>query len=95
MKLVPLGDNVVIRRVDSEDVTAGGIVLPDSAQQQQSEGSVLSVGDGMLLPDGSRAEPQVSKGDRVLFSSFAGNPILVDDQELLVMRESDILAILE
>ena len=95
MKLVPLGDNVVIRRVDSEDVTAGGIVLPDSAQQQQSEGSVLSVGDGMLLPDGSRAEPQVSEGDRVLFSSFAGNPILVYDQELLVMRESDILAILE
>jgi chaperonin GroES len=95
MKLVPLGDNVVIRRVDSEDVTAGGIVLPDSAQQQQSEGSVLSVGAGMLLPDGSRAEPQVSEGDRVLFSSFAGNPILVDDQELLVMRESDILAILE
>lgn len=95
MKLVPLGDNVVIRRVDSEDVTAGGIVLPDSAQQQQSEGSVLSVGDGMLLPDGSRAEPQVSEGDSVLFSSFAGNPVLVDDQELLVMRESDILAILE
>lgn len=95
MKVVPLGDNVVIRRIAAEEITSGGIVLPDSAQEKPSEGRVLSVGDGLMMPDGSRANPQVQEGDRVLFSSFGGTPVLIDDEELLVMSEREILAVLE
>ncbi|PHS02339.1 MAG: co-chaperone GroES [Blastopirellula sp.] len=95
MKVVPLGDKVVVKRLEAEDVTAGGIVLPDSAKEKPQEGRVLSVGDGRLLKDGSRAEHQISEGDRVLFDSYAGIEIQVDDQELLIMSESDVLAVLE
>ena len=93
MKLVPLGENVVIKRLEAEEVTAGGIVLPDAARQKPQQGRVLSVGDGRQLPDGSRARPQVAEGDRVLFTSYAGNEVVVDGEELLIMAESDILAI--
>ena len=72
MKVVPLGDKVVVKRLEAEEVTAGGIVLPDSAQEKPQQGRVLSVGDGRLLPDGSRIAHQVSEGDRVLFSSYSG-----------------------
>lgn len=95
MKVVPLGDNVVVKRVEAEETTAGGIVLPDSARETPQQGRVLSVGDGQLLADGGRATPQVSEGDRVLFTSYAGNQVTVDDDELLIMSESDILAILD
>ena len=93
MKLVPLGENVVVKRLDAEQVTAGGIVLPDAAREKPQQGRVLSVGDGSQLADGSRAEHQVAEGDRVLFSSYAGNEIVVDGEELLIMAEGDILAI--
>lgn len=95
MKVVPLGDNVVVKRVESEEKTAGGIVLPDSAREKPQQGRVLSVGDGQLLADGGRATPQVSEGDRVLFATYAGNQVVVDDDELLIIAESDILAILD
>lgn len=95
MRIVPLGDKVVIKRLDAEEVTAGGIVLPDTARDKPQEGRVLSVGDGRLLPDGSRAQHQVSEGDRVLLSSYAGTEVVVDDQELLIMGETDILAVLD
>ena len=95
MKVVPLGDKIVVKRLEAEEVTAGGIVLPDSAQEKPAEGRVLSVGDGALLPDGGRAEHQVSDGDRVLFSSYAGTEVEVDGEELLIMSEQDVLAVLD
>ena len=93
MRIEPLGEKIVVKRTDAEEVTRGGIVLPDSAQEKPAEGKVLSVGEGLMLADGSRAKPQVSEGDRVLFSSYAGTEIDVDGQDLLIMSETDILAI--
>ncbi len=93
MKLIPIGDKVVVKRIDSEETTAGGIVLPDAAREKPAEGRILSVGDGAVLEDGSRADLQVSEGDRILFSSYAGTEVNIDGEELLVMSESDILAI--
>ncbi len=95
MKVEPLGDKVVIKRLEAEEVTAGGIVLPDSAQEKPAQGKVLSVGDGRQLESGGRAPFQVQEGDRVLFASYAGTEVVVDDEELLVMSESDILAVME
>lgn len=95
MKLVPLGENIVVKRTKPEEKTAGGIVLPDAARDKPSQGRVLSVGDGHLLKDGTRAKPQVRDGDRVIFSSYAGNEVSIDDEELLIMAEGDILAILK
>ncbi|MFH1921357.1 MAG: co-chaperone GroES [Planctomycetota bacterium] len=93
MKLVPLGENVVIRRLEAEEVTAGGIVLPDTAQEKPRQGRVLSVGDGRLLADGSRAQHQVAEGDRVLFATYAGSEVVVDGEDLLIMDEDEILAV--
>ena len=95
MKIVPLGDKIAIRRLEADEKTAGGIVLPDSARERPQEGKVLSVGDGKLLPDGSRADHQVREGDRILFASYAGSEITVDDQTVLIMGEDDVLAILD
>ena len=95
MKLVPLGDKVVIKRLEADEKTLGGIVLPDSAKEKPLQGRVLSVGDGRLLPDGSRAEPQVCEGDRVLFNRYAGTEVVVNEEELLIMDESEILAVVE
>ena len=91
----PLGDRVVIRRDESDEVTAGGIVLPDSAKDKPARGEIVSVGDGKLLNDGSRSEFQVKPGDRVLFSSYAGESLTIDDDELLLMREEDILCVID
>ncbi len=95
MKVVPLGDKVVVRRLAAEETTAGGIVLPDSAQEKPQQGRVLSVGDGKLLEGGGRAECQVRDGDRVLFATYAGAEFEVDGEQLLIMTEDDILAVLE
>lgn len=95
MKVVPLGDKVVVKRVDAEATTAGGIVLPDSAQEKPQQGRILSVGDGKLTADGQRADPQVSEGDRVLFSTWSGTEVEVDGEDLLIMSEEDILAVLD
>ena len=95
VKLQPLGDRVVIQREESEEQTAGGIVLPGSAQDKPARGTILSVGDGKLLDDGSRSRLQVKKGDRVIFSSYSGETFKTDDDELLLMREDDILAVIE
>lgn len=94
MKIVPLGDKIVVKRLEAVEMTAGGIILPTAAQEQSQQGRVLSVGDGMLLSDGKRVEGQVNEGDRVLFSSYSGTEVSVDDENLLIMREDDILAIL-
>ncbi len=93
MKVVPLGDKVVVKRLEAEEVTAGGIVLPDTAKEKPRQGRVLSVGDGLLLPGGGRSAHQVREGDRVLFDSFAGTEVVVDGQELLIMNEDEILAV--
>ena len=95
VSLKPLGDRVVVCREVADAVTSGGIVLPDSAKDKPARGTIISVGDGRLLEDGSRSEFQVSVGDQVLFSSFAGEAIEVNDEELLLMYESDILAVVD
>ena len=95
LKLQPLGDRVVVRRESSEERTAGGIVLPDSAKEKPQRGVVEAVGNGKLLDDGTRGKLQVKSGDRVLFTSWAGETFKIADDELLLMREEDILAVLE
>jgi chaperonin GroES len=95
LKLQPLGDRVVVRREESEQRTAGGIVLPDSAKEKPSRGVIEAVGNGKLLDDGTRGRLQVQVGDRVLFSAWAGETFKVADEEMLLMREEDILAVLD
>ncbi len=95
IKLQPLGDRVVVEREESEEKTAGGIVLPDTAQDKPSRGKVIAIGDGRLLDDGSRSKLQVKVGDKVLFTSYAPEAIKINDQELLLMREEDILAVIQ
>ncbi len=95
MKIRPLADRVIVKRVEAESVTAGGIVLPDSAQEKPQRGKVVSVGAGKILDDGSLSKMQVKKGDSVLFSSYAGSEVKIDGKEYLIMSESDIMAILE
>jgi len=95
MKVVPLGDKVVIRRIEAEEQTSGGIVLPDAARETPREGKVLSVGDGKLLPDGTRAQSVVNEGDRVLFGPYSGTEVVVDGQELLIMPQDDIVAVVQ
>ncbi|MGD0383018.1 MAG: co-chaperone GroES [Thermoguttaceae bacterium] len=93
MKLVPVGEKIVVKRLSAEEKTSGGIVLPDAAQKRPCQGRVLSIGDGCLLPDGARAPHQVSEGDRILFDNYAGAELKVNGEELLIMSESDVLAI--
>ena len=94
MKIKPLGDKVLVKRVEAEQTTKGGIVLPDSAKEKPRRGTVARLGDGKLLDDGSRADFQVKEGDLVLFTSYGGTEIKLDDQAYLLMDETDILAIL-
>jgi len=95
IQLQPLGDRVVVQREASEERTAGGIVLPDTAKDKPARGTVISVGNGKLLEDGTRGAMQVKVGDRVVFSSYAGEAFKVEDEELLLMREDDIFAVLD
>ena len=95
VSLQPLGDKVVVERDESLDTTAGGIVLPDSAKEKPARGTVVAIGSGKLLDDGSRAESQLKTGDHVLFSSYAGETVEIDDVEYLLMREDDVLAVIE
>ena len=95
LKLQPLGDRVVVRREESEQKTAGGIVLPDTAKEKPTRGVIEAVGNGKLLDNGSRGKLQVEVGDRVLFTTWAGETFKIGDEELLLMREEDILAVLE
>jgi chaperonin GroES len=95
VKLQPLGDRVVLQRDESEETTAGGIVLPDAAKDRPARGKVVSVGEGKLLDNGSRSQLQVRVGDHVIFSSYAGETFKVEDEELLLMREDDILAVID
>jgi len=93
-KIRPLGEKVLIRRLEAEETTRGGIVLPDTAKEKPQKGTIEALGDGKLLDDGSRGAFQVKVGDTVLFASYAGTEIKVDGEELMLMDESDILAVL-
>ncbi len=93
LNIKPLGDKVIVQRVEADQTTAGGIVLPDSAKEKPKRGIILAVGNGRLLDDGSRSEMQVKKNDEVLFTSYAGTEIKVDGSEYMIMDESDILGV--
>ncbi len=95
VNLQPLGDRLVVKRDESEDVTSGGIVLPDTARDKPARGIVLSVGEGRMLKDGTRSPLQVREGDRILFTSYGPEEFKVGDQEMLLMREDDVLAIID
>ena len=95
MRLEPLGDKVIVKRLSAEEKTAGGILLPDSAREKPQQGRVLSVGDGGLSPLGVRIAPIVQEGDRVMFTAWAGHEVEFDGEDLLILSERDIVAILE
>lgn len=95
MAVKPLGDKILVKRLEAEETTKGGIVIPDSAKEKPKEGKIVEVGPGKVLDDGTRGKLQVKKGDRVLFTSYAGTEIKIDGTEYLVMSEDDILAIVE
>ena len=92
MKLKPLGDRLIVRAIEEEETTASGIVLPDTAKEKPQRGKVLAVGDGKFGDDNERVPLDVSEGDEVLYSKYGGTEIKVDGEELLVLRESDVLA---
>jgi chaperonin GroES len=94
-KIRPLGDKIVVKRLEADEKTAGGIVLPDSAKEKPKRGVVQAVGEGKLLDSGKRSTPQVKRNDQVLFTSYAGTEIKIDGEEMLIMDENDILAIIE
>ena len=95
MKVVPLNDKILVQRLEAEEKTAGGIVLPDTAKEKPRQGKVLSVGEGKRLDNGQRAPFQVKVNDRVLFTSYAGNEVNIDGEEYLIMTEDDILAVVD
>ena len=95
MPIVPLNDKIVVKRMEAEEKTAGGLFLPDSAKEKPKQGRVMSLGEGKRLETGKRAPFQVKEGDRVLFTSYAGNEVTVDGKEYLIMSEDDILAVVE
>jgi chaperonin GroES len=95
MKLKPLGNRVVIEAIEQEEITAGGIVLPETAKEKPQKGKVVAVGDGDRDDSGKRIEMDVKEGDTVLFAKYAGTEIKVDGKKLLIMRESDLLAIVK
>jgi chaperonin GroES len=91
-KIEPLGDRVVIKPLPKEEVSKGGIVLPDTAKEKPQEGKIIAVGPGRLTEDGNRIAMEVKKGDKVIYSKYAGSEFKLDDEELVIMREGDILA---
>ena len=95
MALRPLHDRVLVKRVDSESKTAGGIILPDTAQEKPSEGEVIAVGAGSKAEDGKVTPLDVKAGDRILFGKWSGTEVKVDGDDLLIMKESDIMGIIE
>ena len=95
MKVRPLGDKILVKRVEAESQTASGIYLPESAKEKPQQAKVVAVGDGKLLDNGERAEFQVKKGDKVLIGKWGGTELKIEDEEMLVMSEDEILGIIE
>ncbi len=94
MKLQPLGDKIVVERLEAEDKTKGGIYLPESAKEKPKQGKVISVGPGKVLDSGEKSPMNLKKGDMVLFTSYAGTEVKVDGKEFLIMSEDDVMATL-
>jgi len=95
MKIRPLQDRIIVKRIEEEETTAGGIVIPDTAKEKPQEGKVVEVGKGKVLEDGKIQKLDVKKGDRVLFSKYAGTEITLEGEERLILREDDVLGIVE
>ena len=93
MKFRPLGDRVLVKRVEEEERTKGGIIIPDTAKEKPQEGEVVAVGPGARDEDGKHIQPEVNAGDRILFGKWSGTEVKVDGEDLLIMKESDILGI--
>jgi len=95
MKIRPLQDRVIVKRVEEEEKTKGGIIIPDSAKEKPMEGKVIAVGKGKTTEDGKLVKPDVKAGDRILFSKYAGTEVKINGEEHLIMREDDILGVIE
>ena len=91
MKIRPLQDRIIVKRMAEEEMTKGGIIIPDSAKEKPMEGEVIAVGNGKILDNGQKSKPDVKAGDKVLFSKYAGTEVKIDGEEHLIMREDDIL----
>ena len=95
MKIRPLQDRILVKRIEEEEKTKGGIIIPDTAKEKPSEGKVVAVGKGKVLDDGKLQAPEVKKGDRVLFNKYSGSEVHVDGEEHIIIREDDVLGICE
>jgi chaperonin GroES len=95
MKLRPLHDRVMVRRVDQEEKSAGGIIIPDTAQEKPMEGEIVAAGNGTLRDDGTLVPLDVKAGDRILFGKWSGTEVKIDGEDLLIMKESDLLGVIE
>jgi chaperonin GroES len=95
MKLKPLQDRILVQRVEEETKTKGGIIIPDTAKEKPAEGKVVAVGTGKITEDGKKVAIELKVGDRILFGKYAGNEIKIDGQEYLIMREDDVLGVIE
>ncbi|MCX5798480.1 MAG: co-chaperone GroES [Proteobacteria bacterium] len=95
MKIKPLQDRILIKRIEEEGKTKGGIIIPDAAKEKPQEGKVVAVGDGKMLENGKRVAVQVKAGDKILFGKYSGTEIKIDGEEHLILREDDVLAIME
>ena len=95
MKIRPLGDRLLVKRIEEEDRSKGGIIIPDSAKEKPQEGKVVAVGKGKMLEDGKMVPLEVKNGDRILFGKYAGTDVKIEGEEHLIMREDDVLGIIE
>jgi len=95
MNIRPLHDRVIVKRLEEESMSKGGIIIPDSAKEKPAQGEVIAVGDGKILENGTKIEMNVKKGDKVLFSKYAGTEVKLEGEEVLIMREDDILGVIE
>ena len=95
MKIRPLQDRIIVKRIDEEETTKGGIIIPDTAKEKPEQGKVVAAGKGRVMDDGRVQKLDVKKGDRVLFGKYAGTEVNIEDEEHLIIREDDVLAILE
>jgi chaperonin GroES len=95
MKLRPLQDRILVERVEEEEKTKGGIIIPDTAKEKPAEGKVVAAGNGKVAEDGTRIKLEVKKGDRILFGKYSGTEVKVEGQEYLIMREDDVLGVIE
>jgi chaperonin GroES len=95
MKLRPLQDRIIVERIDEEEMSAGGIIIPDSAKEKPQEGKIIAVGKGKISEDGKLTPVDVKKGDKILFSKYAGTEVNIDGEEHLIIREDDVLGVVE